>query len=120
MSQEDILVRLLLPEGILDYFEIAHIQQDEKEIWIYLEELNVPPKEYAEDKLISKGFLEQASIEDFPLRGKAVYLFVKRRRWLNTSTGKLVTRNWEIVAEGTRMTKEFASFLKAISGLRSS
>jgi len=63
--------------------------------------------------------LPESSIQDFPLRGKPVTLFVKRRRWLNTATGELVTRNWNMVAEGTRMTQEFASFLKELPRYRS-
>lgn len=115
MSQEELL-QLLLPEGILEYFAVTRIYQDHKEIWIYLEELNVTPIEYAQEQLISKGFMEESSMQDFPIRGKAVRLFVKRRRWYNNSTGQYVTRNWDMVAEGTRMTKEFAAFLKAILG----
>lgn len=118
MSQEDLLLQLLLPAGILDYFVLTNIHHDQKEIWIYLEEKNTTPVEYANDKLISKGFMEESSIQDFPIRGRAVHLFVKRRRWHNTTTGQLVTRNWNMVAEGTRMTREFASFLKAISRYR--
>jgi len=120
MSQSlEQLVRLLLPESLLDYFEVTNIRDDKQEIWIYLEELNVIPHEYASDKLVSKGFLPEASIQDFPLRGKAVLLYVKRRKWLNTSSGDIVTRNWDLVSEGTRMTKEFAAFLKELSRYRS-
>jgi hypothetical protein len=120
MSQSlESLVRLILPEGILDYFVVTNIHQDQKEIWIYLEELNLIPREYQDDKLVSKGFMPESSIQDFPLRGKAVLLYIKRRRWLNTSNGQLVTRNWDLVNEGTRMTKEFASFLKELSRYRS-
>ncbi|MGL5262175.1 MAG: ISAon1 family transposase N-terminal region protein, partial [Bacteroides sp.] len=39
----------------------------------------------------------------------------KRRRWLNKSTGQLVQRDWSLVAKGTRLTAEFASFLKEIN-----
>jgi len=120
MSQSlELLVKLLLPEGLLDYFDVTHIHHDEKEIWIYMEEQNIIPAEYSSDKLISKGFMPESSIQDFPLRGKAVYLFVKRRRWVNTNTGQIVTRNWDLVCEGTRMTTEFAAFLKELSRYRS-
>lgn len=120
MSQNALesLVRLLLPEGIFDYFDVTHIHQDQSEIWIYLEENNTIPEEYKNQKLVSKGFMPESSIQDFPVRGKPVTLFVKRRRWLNTTTDELVTRNWNLVAEGTRMTSEFASFLKEISRYR--
>lgn len=117
-SPKELLIQLLLPEGLLEYFEVTRINHDSKEIWIYIEELNKIPSEYSSDKLISKGFLPESSIQDFPMRGKAVYLFVKRRRWLNTNTGQIVTRNWDLVSEGTRLTKEFAAFLKELSRYR--
>jgi len=56
------------------------------------------------------------TIQDFPLRGKACFLKVKRRRWLNEDTGEIVMRDWDIVAKGTRMTRDFAIFLKGLVG----
>jgi len=76
----------------------------------------VIPEEYHSDRLLSKGFFDEITVQDFPLRGKAVYLHIRRRRWLNQTTGAVVFRDWNMVAQGTRMTTEFASFLKAISG----
>ena len=81
-----------------------------------MEELNVDPQQYRAQKLTSKGFLEPITIQDFPLRGKACFLSVKRRRWFNESTGEIVMRDWNIVAKGTRMTRDFAIFLKGIIG----
>ena len=106
---------LLLPEGVLDYFEITQVVQQEKELSIVLEERNVIPEEYVGRKLESKGFYEDSRVQDFPLRGKAVYLIVKRRRWIDKTTGDIVFRHWELVAKGTRTTQEFATFLKGIS-----
>ena len=109
------LVKLLLPEGLLNYFEVTKVSSVNHEIWIYIEELNEPPIEYSKDKLLSKGFLPEICIQDFPLRGKKVLLYIKRRRWLNTSTDEIVLRNWDIVQSGTRITTGFASFLKELS-----
>ncbi len=49
------------------------------------------------------------------MRGNEVFLHIKRRRWLNLDSGQVVYRNWELVAKGTRITKDFADFLKAVS-----
>ena len=106
---------LLLPEGVLDYFEITQVDQQEKEISIVLEERNVIPEEYQGRRLESKGFYEDIKVQNFPLRGKALYLIVKRIRWIDKTTGDIVFRHWELVAKGTRMTQEFATFLKGIS-----
>ena len=115
MSDLNIL-SALLPEGILDYFEATRLDKSETAYRIYLQEKNVTPLEFSNDKLVSKGFFDEITVQDFPLRGKAFYLHIKRRRWENLSTGDIVYRNWNMVAKGTRMTQEFASFLKGIAG----
>ena len=107
---------LILPQGILAYFLLTDFTSSSSEICLYLEEKNMIPEEYCSDKLLSKGFFDEITVQDFPLRGKAVYLHIRRRRWLNQTTGAVVFRDWNMVAQGTRMTTEFASFLKAISG----
>ena len=108
------LIGLLLPAGILDYFELVQVHKSRQGLSLFLEEKNIVPKEYENQSLESKGFLPQVSIQDFPIRGQKVTLEVKRRRWLVKSSGQTITRDWELVHKGTRMTEEFAAFLKGI------
>jgi hypothetical protein len=110
-----LLISMVLPEGILDYFEVTNFTKNDECFKIYLSEKNTPPAEFAPDKLTSKGFFDEITIQDFPIRSKASYLHIKRRRWKNERSGDIVYRNWNMVAQGTRMTHEFASFLKAIA-----
>ena len=115
MSSANIqLLNYLLPEGLLDYFEITKVDLISEVISVYLSELNNIPQEYINNKLVSKGFYEEIKVQDFPIRGKACYLYIKRRRWDNETTGAVVHRNWELVAKGTRLTNDFAAFLKEI------
>lgn len=109
---------LLLPSGVLDYFEVTTINHSAESIDIYLKEKNIKPEEHQHKQLESKGFYEESKIQDFPLRGKPVYLIVKRRRWIDKNSGDIVIRDWDLVAKGTRMTQEFASFLKELSRYR--
>ena len=109
------IAKLLLPEVLVDYFELTNHKIKGEEHHFYFKEKNEPPKEYSTSKLSSKGFYPEASIQDFPIRGKQVYLHITRRRWMNEETGQAVSRNWDLVAQGTRMTNEFATFLKEIS-----
>lgn len=109
------LVELILPEGILEYFESTNFVKSSEGLRIYLSEKNIPPVEFSADKLTSKGFFDEITVQDFPIRGKAFFLHIKRRRWVNERTGDTVYRNWNMVAKGTRMTQEFASFLKDIT-----
>lgn len=67
------------------------------------------------DSLKSKVFLPEIIVDDYPLRGKIVKLHVKRRRWTDKTSGEILQRDWHLVAKGTRMTQEFAAFLKKIS-----
>jgi hypothetical protein len=109
------IAQCILPNGILEYFDFKKIEQTPTEIHIFLAEKNIPPEEYAHSKLTSKGFFDEIKVQDFPIRGKHVYLMIKRRRWLDENTGYPVFRDWEMVAKGTRMTREFAAFLKGIA-----
>ena len=66
-------------------------------------------------KAKQRDFDFELTIQDFPLRGNTVYLHIKRRRWLDKKTKQIVQRDWNLVAQGTRMTEQFAAFLKEIS-----
>jgi hypothetical protein len=110
------LAQYLLPEGILDYFDIVSSKTESDKIHFYLEEKNILPAEYVQLTAKSKGFVPEITVEDFPLRGKTVLLHIKRRRWTLVASNKIIKRDWNLVAQGTRMTAEFAAFLKGISG----
>ena len=109
------LIKLLLPEIIVDYFELTSYKKGDEILHLYLKEINSIPKEYRGSKLSSKGFIDEISVQDFPIRGHQVYVHMTRRRWVNEDTGKVVFRDWNLVADGTRVTQEFASFLKEIN-----
>ena len=123
--------RLLLPEGTLDYFIISDVKESSTEIVIYLEEKNEVPGEYSNMQVENKGFYEPVVVQDFPIRGKKLFLNIRRRRWIVKDEGRYVSRNWKLVwivkdegryvsrnwklvAEGSRMTHDFASFLKEL------
>ena len=110
------LVSLLLPQGILEFFELTNVSQLPAGLNIYLEEKNIIPSEYKDQQLESKGFLPEISIQDFPIRGQKVTLCIKRRRWEVKETGAIITRDWDLVRKGARMTTEFGTFLKGIFG----
>lgn len=110
------LVKLLLPVEIFDYFEITDLVIQDRAVTVFLDERDVKPEAFKGEKLTSKGFHPESIIQDFPIRDKAVFLHVRRRRWLVESTKEVVSRNWDSVAEGSRYTKSFADFLKGILG----
>lgn len=118
-SAEHELLELILPEGILEYFEIISVEKIQIGFEVYLEEKSDIPTEFSAMSLRCHDFHQEQTIHDFPLRGKVFDLKVKRRRWLNTETNHVISRDWNLMARGTRFTQEFAAFLKGLPGYSS-
>lgn len=110
------ILELILPKEILEYFTVTNLTNQPREVHLFLDERNEIPDEYKGEKLVSKGFHPEAVIQDFPLRNKALYLHVRRRKWEVESSKKIVSRTWNLSAEGTRYSNEFAAFLKGLLG----
>lgn len=122
LSQE--LLALFLPEGLLTYFDIVSYSTSssgkyvyDKQLELTLDEKDIIPSEYKSYPYKSSGFMDARYIEDYPIRDMLVRLKVRRRRWEVKLDGKTkkVSRNWEVIAQGTRMSAEYAAFLKEIS-----
>jgi hypothetical protein len=111
------LLKYLLPKELLEYFELTAIKEsNENTLLFYLEEKSVIPPELSEKQLVSHGFDEPVTIQDFPLRERSVYFVVRRRKWKDKLTGKIYSRTWDLTAKGTSYSKEFAAFLKELFG----
>ncbi len=108
------LLHLILPQELNNYFEVKEINEEEERIEIFLEELNLSPVGYKKGNLLSKGFYESIVIQDFPIRERSVFLNIKRRKWKEKTTNKIIHRDWNTVAQGTHLTQEFADFLKEL------
>jgi hypothetical protein len=109
------LLKFMLPDFLVDHFDVVSSANTEEVLHLYFEEKSKVPEEFNTLELVSKGFQDEITIQDFPLRGKYVYLHIKRRRWTNKTTEKIIKRDWQLAAKGTRMTQEFAAFLKEIN-----
>lgn len=116
MSALKDLMGYLLPVGTLEYFDLIQVIKDKEGLVLFLEEKNELPQEYKGQKFHSKGFYPEVRVQDFPIREYKVILSIKRRRWEDPDTGVVVSRNWDLIMKGTRLTKEFAAFLKEAFG----
>jgi hypothetical protein len=116
MTNKDTLQHVF-PAELLRFFEIigSNFQIDkttgEDFLEVIFQEKNDLPEGYSRADYVSKGFLIRR-VQDFPLRGKAVFLIVRRRRWRHKRTGQELTRDFTFLAEGTHLTAELADFLK--------
>lgn len=107
-------LKLIMPYVLIDHFDLIKTYKEGDLLHVFFEEKHEQPKKFSSLCIVSKGFYNEITIQDFPLRGQFVFLNITRRRWLNEDTGKVVFRDWNLVADGTRITDEFASFLKEI------
>ena len=112
------LLSLFLPEALLNHFDIELIQElgevsHKRMIYhIHLTEKNELPDGYSKLNYESKGFYAPKTIQDFPIRGKAVYLVIKRRRWRDKVSKDELKSDYSFIAEGSKLTQELSDFLK--------
>ena len=109
------LAQLILPSEILINFEVVRVEEEASLIRIYLDE-SVKAEYKESPEIESKGFCEAVTIRDFPIRDKGVDLIVRRRKWYDKQNNRYFSDSYELKAEGTRYSKEFAAFLKGVYG----
>lgn len=108
------IANLLLPKVLLTYFDLKNHEVKGEQLHFYFTEQNKAPDGYSGTNLHSKGFFPEAMVQNFPIHGKNVFLHIIRRRWVDQDAGTVVTRDLQLVAKGTRITSEFAAFLKEL------
>jgi hypothetical protein len=105
------LLKLLLPSELFEHFELVGVEDNVDYFVFKLDEKNHPPRKH-NHTYTSKGFFERVEIQDFPLRGKPVYLRVRKRKWLEEQTGAIVSNRFTLTQPGTHLNPQFAAFLK--------
>lgn len=118
-EMENLLIESFLPRGILAQFvltgieELGQVKIKKDNLYIHLEEKNILPTGYDTKEYESKGFFVEKYIQDFPIRGKAVYLVIKRRRWrLKIDSSQEISTDCLFITEGSKLTQELSDFLK--------
>lgn len=98
-------------------YEILCSVATREEYWLIdFEEKNRLPSGYSLLDYESKGFMESKLIQDFPLRGRAVFLRIKKRRWRHKKTGAVIKSDLSFIADGSKFTQELSDFLKDAGG----
>jgi hypothetical protein len=110
---------LILPKEMHSHFrtiavlELCEISTKEHILELHLEENNELPLGYLSSDYESKGFYPSKRVQDFPVRGKALYLCIKRRVWRKKSNPKsTIKSDYSFISEGSKLTTEISDFLK--------
>lgn len=118
-----LLASCVLPEGILEYFDVVRVDEEPSPksdtlyttiLHIHLDELD--NRTDGMETFRSNGFTEASVIQDFPIRDRKVVLHVRRRRWINGQGKNTVLDVYPLMAKGTRYSQEFADFFKEEAG----
>jgi hypothetical protein len=113
VSIQNHLYSLLVPQDILNSFEITTIEENEEDLFIYLlEKTTCLPSDSLD--LVQNGFMNPVELNSFPIVGKRCFLRLTRRKWkVRGSNGSSsLTNDYDFALEGTKATKLFGSFLK--------
>ena len=110
----DKLLKMLLPEVLIENFDVVDSQRNENRLDLYFDEKKVQTREDKKDSsIIAYGFGEYHQIQDFPIRGRATYLHVRKRKWLDKGSGEIFSYTWDLSEyDETKLNAEFVSFLK--------
>lgn len=113
MELTDIL-RELLPSEIVDNFDIVRYEKTADRFDIWFDEKKIQCEADADNSdIIAYGFCDYKVIQDFPLRGRITHLHLRKRKWLDKSTGEIFSYSIDTSEyEGTRLNAEFVAFLK--------
>lgn len=111
------IAKVFLPSEMTEYFDLTDVRTDEyggePRVHIFLDEKEVAPEGCPDAS--PNGFYEESCMNHFPINEYRSILHVRRRRWKDAE-GKSVSKDWQLVADGTRYSKEFAAFLKEFVG----
>lgn len=68
------------------------MHSDAFRIDVFSDEKKTVPADMHNKHLVCHGFTPTTTIHDFPIRGKAVYLHIRRRKWIDTIDNTIHTR----------------------------
>lgn len=123
MNKDEInVLSLLLPEGILEWFEATKIEEKvndsaktdlEKRLYpkmlhVYLDERH--SEEASEKGLRPNGYTEAVTVSDYPVRNRKLMLHVRRRRYQDRTGRNVLLNKYKASEDGTKMTVEYGIF----------
>src|SRR5208283_1933338 len=107
------ILRMLVPDNLVECFDIKQIKEN-KEDWVMeLEEKEqLVPKELQGKEAELNEFCNPIEIQSFPVKGKAFYIKIIRRKWKEKGKETGYSNEYDLHYKGMKATKEFGDFLK--------
>lgn len=108
------MIWMCLPQGLEELFEIVDFKMTDQAYDIWLDEKKILSKEDRHNpNIVARGYTDPVVIQDYPMRGRPVYLHMRKNKWWDKLSGEVFSYNLELPnEEGTRLSAEFVAFLK--------
>ena len=109
---------MCLPEGMDELFEIVRLERTDAAYDIWLDEKKkLSDEDYRNPNIVARGYTDYVTVQDYPMRGRPVYLHMRKNKWWDKSTNEIFSYTLELPnKEGTRLSAEFVAFFKCASG----
>ena len=86
------LAECLLPEELIEYFEVVKVDKTAQTLDVKLEERDLGIEGYEVGAFRPNGFYEESTVRDYPVRGRKMTFHIRRRRWVELATGKSISK----------------------------
>ena len=115
---ESELIKMFVPQEILEHFEFSGYELKGDVYRIHLIEKNdvhhIPKSILHTGKAVLDGYMNPLELQRYPIQGKEVFLCLKRRGWKIRGTKQGHSNRYNFHKEGMKSTKSFGAFLKEI------
>ena len=80
------------------------------DIWLD-EKKKLSDEDYRNPNIVARGYTDYVTIQDYPMRGRPVFLHMRKNKWWDKQTNEIFSYNLELPNdEGTRLSAEFVAF----------
>ena len=112
------ILGIVIPEEILEDFEIERIEEREEERVFHMVEKKSRKPEAGEE-LMKDGYMRPKDIVHYSSGMKRCTIRLKRRRWVSKADrSRCYYNQYSYTEEGCKATRQFATLLKEIDGKR--
>ncbi len=103
-----------LPAWLDELFEMVNFEKTDQcyDIWLG-EKKKLSDEDYRNPDIVARGYTDYVTVQDCPMRGRPVYLHMRKNKWWDKKTNETFFYNLELSnEEGTRLSAEFVAFLQ--------
>ena len=73
---------MFLPQGLEELFEMVFFKRTEHAYDIWLDEKKMlSDEDLRNPNIVARGYTDYATVQDYPLRGRPVYLHMRKNKW---------------------------------------